>query len=667
MKLNRYFFLVLAACLILPCGYQAAADAISVNFDQVMRNVWTRSGVWTVVRAYGVMPPDLSLMPETCDINGGFDISQQPIVLYPNDILDSNEFALISTVLANPGLDLTPYGGLSHDMLHNAWTNNYNQVYHDLGGGVGGPEVLLGQDSLIPDLDYLIAGWMTIGDSDTIAFPAMLADLIVNDSMVNAIVGDPNISVPMLENYTKLYPYLGWCGDADGDGCSNLHEYQHFFPQGGRAAYVAAALNPAVKAPGCTGDLICDGSGGLFGEYFDDRNMTQLKVTRIDPQVSFDWGSGQPHPVIDANSFSVCWTGWVIPQYSEVYTFHVRTDDGVRLWVNDQLLVNEWNDHGSTTYSGTIATPLVAGQRYPIRMDFYENGGDAVAWLGWESANQSRKAIYEMYLEPGYGYGDRSLEWIRNPANGHFYRLTAPLLPAEGAALAATPEYSGYMVAINDAEENDWAFRMFGPVDTGYYLGGNDTQTEGRWVWTNDGTNFWNGVADGTAPNGLYANWGPGEPNNSGNNEDYVHSRDDGKWNDISGTGARRCLIESEAPHVSYIGPSPEELSTPEGTSVTLRVDVLRPWDGLTYQWRLNGEDLEGKTSATLTLQGITMGEAGEYTCVIGEGGYGMIIETEPAILTVTERIPVPAMGLIPGLMLASALVLGARRRFRKE
>ena len=49
----------------------------------------------------------------------------------------------------------------------------------------------------------------------------------------------------------------------------------------------------------------------------------------------------------------------------------------MRLWVNGQLIVNNWTDHAPTENSGTIA--LTAGQRYDIRMEFYENGGGATA------------------------------------------------------------------------------------------------------------------------------------------------------------------------------------------------------------------------------------------------------------------------------------------------
>ena len=98
------------------------------------------------------------------------------------------------------------------------------------------------------------------------------------------------------------------------------------------------------------------------------------------------------------DTFSVRWTGQVQPQYSETYTFYTNSDDGIRLWVNGQLVVNNWTDHGPTENSGPIA--LVANQRYDIVLEFYENGGGAIAQLSWSSASQTKQIIPSNRLFP---------------------------------------------------------------------------------------------------------------------------------------------------------------------------------------------------------------------------------------------------------------------------
>ncbi|MCW5558970.1 MAG: hypothetical protein KIT22_14210, partial [Verrucomicrobiae bacterium] len=163
------------------------------------------------------------------------------------------------------------------------------------------------------------------------------------------------------------------------------------------------------------------GGGGLLGEYYDNINFTTKTLTRVDPTVNFDWGNGSPAPEVGADTFSVRWTGTVTPRFTETYTFIVTVDDGVRLWVNNQLLINQWIDQSPTTYTRTIA--LQAGQAYPIRMDFYENGGGAVAQLRWRSARQSEQAIPASALRPPLPDNQAPTVRIVSPAGNQSFLL----------------------------------------------------------------------------------------------------------------------------------------------------------------------------------------------------------------------------------------------------
>jgi regulation of enolase protein 1 (concanavalin A-like superfamily) len=145
-----------------------------------------------------------------------------------------------------------------------------------------------------------------------------------------------------------------------------------------------------------------DGTG-LTGEYYDNIDLTNLTLTRTDATVDFDWGSGSPDPSIGADTFSVRWSGQVQPLYSETYTFYTNSDDGIRLWVNAQQVIDNWTDHGPTEDSGTIG--LTAGTKYDILMEFYENGGGAVAQLSWSSASQAKQIIPQLQLYPSGGTG----------------------------------------------------------------------------------------------------------------------------------------------------------------------------------------------------------------------------------------------------------------------
>lgn len=142
---------------------------------------------------------------------------------------------------------------------------------------------------------------------------------------------------------------------------------------------------------------------GLTGQYFSDRTLGTLKLTRTDATVGFDWGRLAPDPAVGADGFSVRWTGWVDPLYSETYTFATDADDGIRLWINDVPVIDDWRDQASHRATGTVA--LTAGQKAKVRLEYYENGGDAVAKLWWSSASQPLQIIPGTRLYPGCGPG----------------------------------------------------------------------------------------------------------------------------------------------------------------------------------------------------------------------------------------------------------------------
>ncbi len=149
---------------------------------------------------------------------------------------------------------------------------------------------------------------------------------------------------------------------------------------------------------------------GLIGEYFNRQDLSGTRVTRLDAQVNFNWGRGSPMSGIGSDNFSVRWTGQVEARFTETYTFTTRTDDGVRLWVNNRLIVDSWRHQSATNRSGTIA--LVAGQRYDLRMEYYEAGVSAVAQLYWSSPSQPREIIPQRYL-----YTSRTSQSLLPPAD----------------------------------------------------------------------------------------------------------------------------------------------------------------------------------------------------------------------------------------------------------
>src|SRR5688572_27521001 len=135
---------------------------------------------------------------------------------------------------------------------------------------------------------------------------------------------------------------------------------------------------------------------GLTGAYFHNASLSDAALTRVDSTVNFDWAYGSPASNIQADTFSARWTGQVQAKSTGTYRFYTSTDDGVRLWVNGKLMVDRWQIQAATEYSNTIS--LVAGQRYSLKMEYYENAGRASAKLRWSGPGVAKEIIPASHL-----------------------------------------------------------------------------------------------------------------------------------------------------------------------------------------------------------------------------------------------------------------------------
>ncbi len=81
-------------------------------------------------------------------------------------------------------------------------------------------------------------------------------------------------------------------------------------------------------------------SHGLTATYYSSEDLTGSSVTRVDPMVDFDWGKSSPEPSIPADNFSARWTGRIEAEHTEPYTYYVIADEGVRLWIDGNLVID---------------------------------------------------------------------------------------------------------------------------------------------------------------------------------------------------------------------------------------------------------------------------------------------------------------------------------------
>ncbi|HMQ56586.1 MAG TPA: PKD domain-containing protein, partial [Anaerolineae bacterium] len=119
-------------------------------------------------------------------------------------------------------------------------------------------------------------------------------------------------------------------------------------------------------------------------------------LVRNDLSISFDWGLGSPAPEVPADNFSARWTRR-LNFTPGTYRFYTRADDGVRLFVDNALLINEWRDSSPTTYAADV---YLTGGEHDLRLEYYERGSGALALLSWERVTDYPDWKAEYYSNP---------------------------------------------------------------------------------------------------------------------------------------------------------------------------------------------------------------------------------------------------------------------------
>jgi beta-glucosidase len=123
------------------------------------------------------------------------------------------------------------------------------------------------------------------------------------------------------------------------------------------------------------------GTAGLKGEYFDNEEFRgEPALSRADQRIDFHWGQGSYRDGGPVDHFAVRWTGYFVPQTEDDYRFYTSADDGVRLYINDEMVIDDWRRHGETL--NTYLKHLEAGKAYNVRLEYFENVGSATVRFG---------------------------------------------------------------------------------------------------------------------------------------------------------------------------------------------------------------------------------------------------------------------------------------------
>jgi hypothetical protein len=235
-------------------------------------------------------------------------------------------------------------------------------------------------------------------------------------------------SLPSSDNVT-ITTSIGWSVTAS-DSWIQLNK-----PGGygsGTLAISAAQNNNAVERKGIVkvfaGNIYYDiyvtqfaapSGTGLDAKYFNVTNFNGMAssspvLSRLDETVNFSWG-GSPGTGVNSD-FSARWEGFVEPPITSDYTFYVASDDGCRLWINGEQIIYDNTGHGELEFTANRMIKMVAGQKYLIKLEFWDGGGGAAIRLRWQNNSGLPKQIIEKkYLYPsGLSISTSSLTFLKN-------------------------------------------------------------------------------------------------------------------------------------------------------------------------------------------------------------------------------------------------------------
>jgi hypothetical protein len=146
-----------------------------------------------------------------------------------------------------------------------------------------------------------------------------------------------------------------------------------FSPAPGGGASNALNLSIAPPPTSCP-------TGQYLAEYFNNISLSGSPTfTACETVINYNWGSGGPGNGLANDNFSVRWTG-TFSFNAASYTFTARADDGIRVWLDGNSIIDAWRDQAPTTYQATRT--LTAGD-HAVKVEYYEKGGGAVAQVSW--------------------------------------------------------------------------------------------------------------------------------------------------------------------------------------------------------------------------------------------------------------------------------------------
>lgn len=279
-----------------------------------------------------------------------------------------------------------------------------------------------------------------------------------------------------------------------------------------------------TSAPATVSLIVGTAGTGLKAEYFDNAEFTNVKLTRTDAEVNFDWGSASPDASITAKDFSVRWNGLLLVPETGNYHLSTLTSGGVRLYLNGVAIIDDFSDH-DTSWKDSDSIPLVAGQRVDLQMEYSQKASPAVAklkWIGPSFAGHNGDIIGKEWLYDGTGIPNRTcfaysqnVTMLQNNkqaitlsgsgASAGFLTYSIVSQPTHGV-LSGSPTALTYTPTANFSGSDSFDFI----VKTGNRKSSPAKVSIGVWsgmpvayFWTNPTTGNWSGASNWTSAAGA--------------------------------------------------------------------------------------------------------------------------------------------------------------------
>lgn len=186
----------------------------------------------------------------------------------------------------------------------------------------------------------------------------------------------------------------------------------------GSSILVAPVTEEMYYQPQTTGDVIPaknlfspDGKpGGLLGHYYKGINFDKQVNVRTDTNVDFNWCGGPPAGCPISN-YSVRWTGEILTNEAGEYEIGAVVDDGVRLWLDDEMIIDSWKHQGVSYYSKKVR--LESKAKFKIKLEYFQGEVDALIKLVWKTPSSTaskniidREKSSDVYLPESNGWFD---------------------------------------------------------------------------------------------------------------------------------------------------------------------------------------------------------------------------------------------------------------------